>query len=238
MNAPLLPLTAANLNSLHSVGVLRGWMMFPDDEVCRSKIIAHYVMLDFLSGLDREAPTTTLPTEYLMHVVASSSGAANKEEIKEWAKVHEPYAVGAGGVIWISIPGVMRGHRRAVTDATKQVGSVIRMVMEKGGPATASKDFDNKRKPYKPVAALWAVVHEFANSKGPSYLPRHFPCDPEDVAEFLSISELFREWCESNKAVGQAETIIPVGTHVRCPEEVLAILPRCEFSILEKVGND
>jgi len=230
MSAPVLPLRGADLNTLKSVGILAAWMLFPEDEARRNKIIARYCTQDFLFRMESLPPESTLrfnPAQ-LTEVLAIALDAANKHDVEEWHTEREPTGCDIGAVAWLAIQGIILGNPTAIADATEKVERIRR-----GGKVSTSSDLKNKRTLFKPVTALWAAYIETFDPDDPGL----FPCQPNAVVPFLTIAEGFRRLGESARAKRQGDPIIPIGTSVQLPGDVLGVLPVWEATVQAKSGT-
>jgi hypothetical protein len=208
MSAPVLPLTAARLNSLESVSIIAAWMLFPphgrrneagiyewatatEDEVSRNKIILRHHVQNYLLHLSNlpEESTVRFTPEELSVLLSTALEAGHRDEVEKMNAEREPMGAYAGYVLYEALPRLIRGEPRAMEDAKRRVEGI-----RKYGKATSTSELNNHRTKFKSVIALWVAYVEFCDADG------IFPCAPEEVADFLSAAEAYRKRGEQTVA--------------------------------------
>jgi hypothetical protein len=220
VNGLTLPLDANTLSSWTSRGAVAAWMLFPDDEAWRNKIIAHAAVQE---GLERLKAGHLRQDHYEALVLLALNAASADDIARAWDERAER-GMGAGMILYNVCLRIPRGDRAPMQRATREVESAIWR-----RSASASKHVNTAVwKTYKPVAALWAAFIYCDNDDGESV---EFPCRLSELPTFLALAEAYRVLAESTKPPRRNQPVLKSGDSIRLPESVISILPAGTLSI-------
>jgi hypothetical protein len=221
VNGLTLPLDAENLSSLISRGAVAAWMLFPDDEAWRNKVIANAAVQEGLEALR----TGRLRQDQYEGLVLLALDAASAADITRAYDEPAERGMGAGMILYNVCLRIPRDDPAPMQRATREVGSAIWRRR-----ASASKHVHTAVwKTYKPVAALWAAfIYLYEDGDTESV---EFPCRLSELPTFLAIAEAYRELAERTIPPRRNHPVLKPGDSIRLPDSVISILPPGTLSI-------
>lgn len=216
--APIMALDAANLCSWLSVGIVGGWMLFPDDERLRDNYSRRYLVRDGIAHFN------ALSQEEAQNLLMIALDALSSDEVSDLWDDRAPRAHGAGMILYNAGIAISRRDGKPVDEAKRKVQRAVW-----GNKGSTSKHVDSAVwKKFRAVAALWAsfIQSEF---DGDEYT--EFPCSPPELPRFLAWADGFRRFGEQTIPPRKTMPLLPPNVSVRLPDNVLAKLPSGELTV-------
>lgn len=218
MSAPVLPLGADAAhapNSFH-VGVVRAWMLFPDDAKMRDRAI------------------NTGRTEYALDLLKAGAYPRESTELARWAVMLIEQALDApspevlmdddrqergamaGSILWRALPRAARNEKGPMGRTMRDVEHVFT------GRKSSESHYVNNTvwKIFRPVAALWASFVNRADDESSI----SFPCLTEDLPMFLAMAEGFRMLGETTRPPKRADPILKPSESLQLTDELRVAL--------------
>ena len=207
---PFLPIdsTIVSNPSRAHLSIIESWMLWPDDEVKRADAYTSAVVA---IGCDLKRETKLSP-ETLEDLVDLAANAIPLDHLREMAMTPYQQGLMAGNILIAAIDGKdAKGNRM-------KLGEIYKKLTKLFAPRRGlNSSFVHKIwEKYHSVSHFWAAHIEF--SEGRPSRPV-FPCELQEVIEFLWLSEDWRRKGESTKTRPRApSTILRPGECVRVPD--------------------
>jgi hypothetical protein len=207
---PFLPIDStivSNPGRAH-LSIIESWMLWPDDEVKRADAYTSAVVA-IGRDLRRE---TKLRHETLEDLLDLAADAKPLDQLREMAMTPYQQGLMAGNILIAAVDGKdAKGNRLKLGDIIKKLTKVF--AKRRGSDSSFVHAI---WKQYRSVSHLWAAHIEFTESRPSRPI---FPCELQEVIEFLWLSEDWRNRGESTKSAPRApSTILRPGECVRVPD--------------------
>ncbi|MCS3577772.1 hypothetical protein M2192_002024 [Bradyrhizobium elkanii USDA 61] len=200
---PLDPSAARSPNLLHA-GIVRGWMLFPDDQDRRDKYISTYKVLHFR---ERILAGAVLPADALVGLIDTALKAPAPEDLAKLAGKAAEHGIQAGLVFHNSLHRTLRGQTGALSAQKKLIAEAFMI----------DRSINEIWKRYRPVSAFWCALLDLGHET--------FEFETSELPRLLCMTNELRLLAERTIPARRAEPLIPPGEHLRLPEETVAALP-------------
>lgn len=216
-----LPIPATEIATPVGAAIVGAWMLYPDDEVMRLKLIRHFEVQDVLARIRTTAVagTVSLSEESLADLIYTAVEAASFAEVEHVSETTMTVAFGAGLILYNTILRIARKEASPMVSAIREVGEGI---IQRGHKRNSNHVHEAVWRRYKPVSAFWAAYVHLDDGRSAS-LP--YPCAPEVLPQFLSLAEEYRKLGERTVPPHRADAVLPPGIALRLSDDVLAALP-------------
>jgi hypothetical protein len=190
------------------LSIIESWMLFPDDEGKRldaQKAAVVEIGRDLMRQIKLDAST-------LKELFELAAGAKPLDQLREMVPIPYQHGIMAGHILIAAIDG-----KDAKGDRLK-LGEINKMLAESFAPQRGDKSSFVHAiwKQYRPVSHLWAAYIEVSEQRPTRPV---FPCELQEVIDFLWLSEDWRLKGEGTKTRPRApSTILRPGDAVRTPE--------------------
>jgi hypothetical protein len=187
-------------------------MLWPRDEERRQRWCAAAAAFTMANKLSGALPKVAVHGETALFLAR----APRPEEFEEEAAKLRDHGTFVGSVICELVGRSDRGRARTeITHATAHVAKVFSATGKKVSVSTINHAMPR----FRPVAHLWAsYVHQ--TTEGQSA----FPCAVDQIENFLTLAEWYRERCQRFHLRRKSESLLPPNEELwRVRPEVLAV---------------
>lgn len=216
-----LPIPPEEIATPVGTAIVGAWMLCPDDEATRIKLIHHFKVRDTVTRIQAAAfeGMVTISGEALANLVYTALEAASLAELERASETQMPISMGAGLILYNTCLRIARKESSPLTSSIREIGQAT---IQRGHQRNSNHAHEAIWRRFKPVSAFWAaLVHlDDGSDATPS-----FPCKPDDLPQFLSLAEEFRKLGEATIPPHRADAVLPPGIALRLTEDVLAALP-------------
>lgn len=216
-----LPIPPEEIATPIGTAIVGAWMLYPDDEATRLKLIHHFKVRDTVTRIQAAAfeGMVTISGEALANLVYTALEAASLAELERASETQIPIGMGAGLILYNTCLRIARKETSPMVSAIREIGEAT---IQRGHQRNSNHAHKAIWRRFKPVSALWAALVHLDD--GSDAAPP-FPCEPNALPNFLSLAEEYRKLGERTIPPRRSDAVLPPGIALRLTDDVLALLP-------------